>query len=144
ITTNGYLSFIIPFAFTNQNYGTLLRQKLIGEYFIKEIVDTSKYFVFSTAIIKNIILTIQHKSEKAKSLKTKIIKANSESDFIAQNFTVFETEQQIFRTLEDSRLETKPIGNLVPLKEKIWRNSIPLSDICLIAYGVRLNHKTKS
>lgn len=144
ITKNGFISFIIPFAFTNQNYGTLLRQKLIDEYFIKEIVDTSKYMVFSTAIVKNIILTIQHKPEKAKALKTKIIKVNSESDFIAQNFTEFETEQKLFRTLEDSRLETKPVGNLISLKEKIWKNSIPLSDICLIAYGARLNHKSKS
>ncbi|MCZ2355364.1 MAG: N-6 DNA methylase [Bacteroidia bacterium] len=144
ITKNGFISFIIPYAFTNQNYGTLLRQKLIDDYFIKEIVDTSKYFVFSSAVVKNIILTIQHKPSKAKSLNTRIIKVNSEADFIAEKFDVFETEQQIFRTLEDSRLETKPVGSLISLKEKIWESSIPLSNICLIAYGARLNHKTKN
>jgi len=143
IAKNGTISFIVPYAFTNQNYGTLLRQKLIDNYFIKEIVDTSKYYVFSNAVVKNIILKIQQKPVMADKLKTKIVKFESEEDFVNKKSVEFETEQQLFRTLEDSRLETKPIESFISLKEKIWKNSISLSEICLIAYGARLNHKTK-
>jgi len=143
ITKNGFISFIIPYAFTNQNYGTLLRQKLIDNYFIKEIVDTSKYYVFLNAVVKNIILKIQQKPVMADKLKTKIVKFESEEDFVNKKSVEFETEQQLFRTLEDSRLETKPVESFISLKEKIWKNSISLSEICLVAYGARLNHKTK-
>lgn len=142
ISKHGFISFIIPYAFTNQNYGTLLRQKLIEDFHIKEIVDTSKYFVFTSAIVKNIILTLQNKLENT-NLKTSIVRFDSESDFLLNKSIKFQTEQNTFKKLEDSRLETKPIGKLISLKEKVWKNSIPLSDICLVAYGARLNHKSK-
>ncbi|MBS1653146.1 MAG: N-6 DNA methylase [Bacteroidetes bacterium] len=142
ISKDGLISFIIPYAFTNQNYGTLLRQKLLESYHVKEIVDTSNFFVFSSAIVKNIILTIQN-NQKIENLKTSIVRFNSESDFVLNKPEKFQIEQNSFTKLEDSRFETKPVSKLISIKEKLWKKSLSLSDICLIAYGARLNHKTK-
>ena len=43
INANGIISFIIPFAYTNQKYGEQSRKLLINNHTIKEIVDTSNY-----------------------------------------------------------------------------------------------------
>jgi hypothetical protein len=46
IKENEIYSFIIPYAFTNQNYGSTMRKLLVDNYFVKEILDTSEYYVF--------------------------------------------------------------------------------------------------
>ncbi|MGI6369957.1 MAG: Eco57I restriction-modification methylase domain-containing protein [Candidatus Kapaibacterium sp.] len=43
---NGEFSFIIPYAYTNQNYAELSRKLLIEKYSVQEIVDTANYQVF--------------------------------------------------------------------------------------------------
>ena len=45
--------------------------------------------------------------------------------------------------LKDFRFETKDITTIFILKPLIWSKTIRLDEICLIAYGARLNHKTK-
>src|SRR3989339_115047 len=142
IKQNGLISFIIPYAFTNQNYGALLRASLIKDYFIKEIVDTSNYFVFDTANVKNIILTIQN----SKTIKDKtIIKVvNCSEEFNTLNlYKTFSILQNTFIALKDFRFETKPFSNFLSIKNNICKKTIPLKNICLVAYGARINHKTK-
>ena len=141
VRKNGFISYIIPYAFTNQNYGSPLRKLLAEKYYIKEIVDTSNYFVFKQAVVKNITITIQNNySIKNKTL---IKKYNAPEDFEEDNFTAFEVAQSEFLKLKEYRFETKPIYGLLTLKDKIWEKSIPFNNICFVAYGARINHKTK-
>jgi len=140
LNKNGLLYFIIPFAFTNQNYGSKLREILIKNYFIKEIVDTSEFYIFDQAVVKNIILGIQNLPNQN---ETKILVVKDKDSFINKNFATSIVNQTSFLKLKDFRLETKTISNLISIKDKIWGNSIPLSNLCLVAYGARLNHKTK-
>ncbi len=136
----GNLSFIIPYAFTNQVYGTILRKKLIDNHAINEIVDTSNYYIFNTAKVKNIILNIgKTKSKK----KTAIKKFTSADNYISKSGTLFKTNQKNFLDLKDYRFETKPVEKLIKVRNKILENSIPFGKICFIAYGARLNHRTK-
>jgi tRNA1(Val) A37 N6-methylase TrmN6 len=79
LNNSGYLSFIIPYSFTNQNYGTLLRKLLIEKHFITEIVDTSNYMVFESAVVKNIILSIQKNKTDS---KTRIRIVESDKNFL--------------------------------------------------------------
>ncbi|GBU25370.1 hypothetical protein R83H12_02013 [Fibrobacteria bacterium R8-3-H12] len=140
IKENRICSFIIPYAFTNQNYGFLMRKLLVDKYFVKEILDTSEYYVFENAVVKNIILSvIKTKNQKNTTIKT----AKSDKDFQQNNFKVFTLNQSTFLGLKDCRFETKNISNSLLLKNKILENTIRLDDICLIAYGARLNHKTE-
>jgi len=136
----GVFTFIIPYPYTNQNYGTLSRQMLIENYFVKEILDTSEYNVFDTANVKNIILNVV----KEKSKNNTLIKiAKSKQNFNDNSFDSFYINQNNFIELKDFRFETKNITSELKLKPIIWENAIRLDEICLIAYGARLNHKTK-
>jgi adenine-specific DNA-methyltransferase len=137
----GVFTFIIPYPFTNQNYGTLSRQMLIEEFYVKEILDTSEYSVFETATVKNIILTVVKEKHLRKTL---IKKVKTKEDFNDNIFSSFSIDQSDFIELKDFRFETKDITRALKLKPIIWNNSIRLDEICLIAYGARLNHKTKS
>ncbi len=140
IKPNGTLTYIIPYPYTNQNYGSASRKMLIDEYFIKEIVDTSEYFVFESATVKNIILRVI-KSDP--SSPTMIKTAISEKDFLENTFKLYQINQQLFLDLKDYRFETKNISEALKLKSELWKKSIRLDEICLIAYGARLNHKTE-
>jgi len=140
IKENGVCSFIIPYAFTNQNYGSLMRKLLVDKYFVKEILDTSEYYVFENAVVKNIILSVI-KTENQKNTTIKI--ANSDKNFQQNDFKVFTLNQSTFSNLKDCRFETKNISNSLLLRDNILKNTIRLDDICLIAYGARLNHKIK-
>ncbi|SHH07566.1 Eco57I restriction-modification methylase [Flavobacterium fluvii] len=140
LKVNGLNNFIIPYAVTNQNYGSILRKNLVDKYFISEIVDTSEYMVFDTAIVKNVILNIQN-CKNRQATKIKIVK--SENDFKEGKFNLKVINQNVFLGLKNYRFETKDISKLLDLKSKIHENSIRLEQICLIAYGARLNHKTE-
>jgi methylase of polypeptide subunit release factors len=140
IKENGIFSFIIPYAYTNQNYGSISRKLLIDKYFVKEILDTSEYYVFETAVVKNIILSVQKSGNKE---NTTIKLAKSSNDFLQNSFAVSSINQTTFLDLKYYRFETKNISNALEIKEKISENTISLKNICLIAYGARLNHKTE-
>ena len=104
---NGLFSFIIPYPYTNQNYGALSRKMLIEEYFIKEIVDTSEYYVFESAVVKNIILSVV-KTQTEQQTTIKI--AKSQNDFFENSFKTSLINQSKFLELKDYRLETKDIS----------------------------------
>ncbi|TAE70937.1 MAG: hypothetical protein EAZ85_11215, partial [Bacteroidetes bacterium] len=135
---NGELAFIIPYAFTNQNYGEALREMLIKQYYIKEIVDLSNYYVFRNANVKNIILILQKKENDG---KTKISISKEIEDFTDDSFKTYHINQEKFLELKSYRFETKPVFDVINIKNKIWENVKPLEKICLVAYGARLNHK---
>lgn len=136
----GVLTFIIPYPYTNQNYGSLSRKMLIENHYIKEVVDTSEYFVFDNANVKNIILNVV----KGKNSRlTKIIKVSSKENFEKNIFSNFEVNQNLFLDLKEYRIETKNISEALNVKRKIEHQTIKLEDIMLVAYGARLNHKSK-
>lgn len=136
----GVIDYIIPYAVTNQKYGKELRELLVREYHIDEILDLSEYFIFDNAAVKNIVL----QASKRKSESETVIKiAKSQNNFINNNFSVHKLNQDKFLDLKDSRLETKDITRLIEIKEKLFINTISLDSICFVAYGARLNHKNK-
>jgi hypothetical protein len=138
---SGTLSYIIPFPYTNQKYGTASRELLINNYSIFEILDTSNYFVFDKAVVKNITLFVSNNKSDG---VTKIKRIASQKNFLENRIEEFTANQKDFLTLKDFRLETKDVSGIIGLKNKIWKKAIPLEDICLISYGARLNHKTKN
>lgn len=138
--THGVLSFIIPYSFINQNYGAKLRNLIVNEYFIREIVDTSNYFIFENAVVKNVIISIGN--NKAKN-KTRIRIVTSARDFKKEIFQQNFVNQDKFLSLKNNRFDTNLSETNITLKNKIHMDSLPLMDICFIAYGARLNHKSK-
>ena len=141
LSTNGIMGFILPYAFAMQKYGEKMRQILIENHTIREIVDASSYRIFENAIVYNIILTVgNHKAQD----HTKVRLHHSNADFDERGGEEFLIDQHAFAKLKDSRLETNPLvfGSL-KVKEKIWQRAVRFDQICLIAYGARLNHRSK-
>ncbi|HIP33523.1 MAG TPA: restriction endonuclease subunit M [Bacteroidia bacterium] len=136
VEKNGLIGFIIPYAFTNQNYGELIRKKIVEEHSLKQIVDTSSYMVFSDAMVKTIILVL---GKEKKEIPTKIF--HSYKPYFL-NETKHEINQDAFSKLKKHTFETKQFTHLLKIKQKIEKKSIPLENICLVAYGVRVNSKT--
>ena len=137
MNNNGMTSFIIPYSYTNQNYGELSRKMLAEKHSIHEIVDTSNYFVFDNAVVKNIIIRFG----KCKGEFTKIRIAENKENFEKSNFVDRELPTKSFLQLKNCRIETKPFENILGIKEKIEKASIRLGKIYLVAYGVRVNNK---
>ncbi len=135
---NGHLCFIIPYAFTNQKYGTLLRKLLIDSYFIKEILDTSDYLVFNAAVVRNIVLLVSKAENRG---ITTINKVACQEDMIGHSFKSFIINQKEFQKLKDYRFETQDVSLSLSVKEKLVAVSTPLQNICFVAYGARINHK---
>lgn len=136
---NGTLSFIIPFAYTIQNYGESSREMLLKNFNIDEIIDTSNYLVFDTAMVKNIILRFSNKSNLH---HTKIRIVDSAKNFNMQKFNDSIIDQEIFNTIPGKQFKTNGFQNGIELKNKIEKMSVPLETICFIAYGVRINNRT--
>lgn len=140
IKEKGSFTYIIPFAYTNQKYGQKSRILLIKNSDVKEIVDFSNYYVFESASVKNIILRVVKDFHSHNKTIIKTIKSNL--DFINNEHNAYDVDQEVFLTLKDTRFETKNIYSNLYLKDKLNKDSIKFEDICYVAYGARLNHKT--
>ena len=141
LSAKGIMGFILPFAFTTQKYGEKLRQILIENHNIREIVDASSYRIFENAVVYNIILIVgKYKGQD----QTKVRLHHSNADFDARGGKEFLINQHAFAGLKDSRLETNPlVFDSLKVKEKIWKQAVRLDQICLVAYGARLNHRSR-
>ena len=141
LSAKGIMAFILPYAFAMQKYGEKMRQILIENHTIREIVDASSYRIFENAIVYNIILTVgNHKAQD----QTKICLYHSNTDFDERGGEEFLIDQYAFAKLKDSRLETNPhVFDSLKIKEKIWQWSVRFDQICFVAYGARLNHRAK-
>ena len=141
VNSGGLLSFIIPASFTKQKYATKMRQKLIGEHSIKYLVDTSSYRIFENAVVYNVILGV---AKQESITPTKILIHQSNADFESRAGTEFSVDQKSFASLKDSRFDTNPnLPGAITIRQKAWRNAVRLDQICLVAYGARLNHRSK-
>ena len=150
LSLKNLLLFLVPaelwvsfsaYAFAMQKYGEKMRQILIENHTIREVVDASSYRIFENAIVYNIILTVgNHKVQD----RTKVRLHHSNADFDARGGEEFLIDQHAFTKLKDSRLETNPlVFESLKVKEKIWQQAVRFDQICLVAYGARLNHKSK-
>ena len=141
LNTKGIMDFIIPYAFAVQKYGEKMRQMLVENHTIREIVDASSYRIFENATVYNIILTVgKHKVQDP----TKVRLHYSNADFAEWGGEEFLIDQHAFAKLKDSRFETKPhVFDNLKIKEKIWQHAVRFDQICLVAYGARLNHRSK-
>ena len=140
LNRKGIVSFIIPAAFTKQLYGTKMRRKLVHHHSIHTLVDASSYRIFENAVVYNIVLTVT-KNKRLEPTKVRLHLNNA--DFANPNATEFLIDQTFFDSLKECRFDTNPsIASYVKIQQKIWQHAIRLDQICLVAYGARLNHRS--
>ena len=141
LNSKGFMSFILPSAFATQQYGEKMRQVLIESHAIREVVDASSYRIFENATVHNIVLIVGN--DKGQH-QTKVRLHSNNADFDTRSGTEFCVDQHAFAGLKDSRLETNPlVFESLNVKEKIWQHAVRFDQICFVAYGARLNHRTE-
>ncbi len=140
LNEQGLMTFIIPAAFTTQKYADAMRRTLIARHHIRELVDASHYRIFENAIVFNVIMSVGKHPDPA---LTRIKHHYSNADFDGRAALATEVDQRFFATLKDARFDTNPPTQAeLDIRTKMWRNSVRLDEICLVAYGARLNGKS--
>ncbi|MDR3061876.1 MAG: Eco57I restriction-modification methylase domain-containing protein, partial [Dysgonamonadaceae bacterium] len=134
LSTNGLLAMIIPYPFTNQTYGKKLRELIVNQYNLLELVDLNGTKVFEQATVSNCIPVIS-KSPPGGSC------------FISH----INEEKQIIRTFSQSysdlvQDENTAVWNLTTGQRDSNRHSAMsiLGDFCYISVGMVLNADEKT
>lgn len=139
LSHNGFLSYIIPFPYTNQKYAELSRRMLLEKHHLSQIVDTSEYDVFDSAVVKNVILLV---AKTESSEPTLIRRIASAEDFAQGIMREHLATKDFFLSFPDAKFETKDLSSINSIRKKLESGTAQLGQLCLVAYGARLNHKT--
>ena len=140
LSEQGLMTFIISSAFTSQKYADTMRRTLIDHHHIRELVDASHYRIFENAVVFNVVMSV---GKRPNAALTRIKHHYANADFDKRAAVATEVDQRFFATLKDARFDTNPPTQAdLDIRAKIWRNSVRLDEICLVAYGARLNGKS--
>ena len=138
---SGGLCFILSSAFANQQYATKMRETMIKNHSLRELVDATAYRIFENAAVFNVVV---HVGKAKRNILTRVRLHRNNEDFDNRTGTEFLVDQSLFGTLKDCRFDTNPaLMDGIPIRDSSLRNSVPLGQICLISYGARLNGQRK-
>lgn len=126
---SGLYSAIIPYPFTNQTYGKLLREKIINEYNLLEVADLNGTKIFDHATVSNCIPVIEKAKPSGKCVITHINDQKQIIPFIEQTYE---------KLVQD---EKSAVWNLTAEERNSNRhaNMHVLGDYCYISKGMVLN-----
>ena len=126
---SGLYSAIIPYPFTNQTYGKLLREKIINEYNLLEVADLNGTKIFDHATVSNCIPVIEKAKPSGKCMITHINDQKQIIPFIEQTYE---------KLVQD---EKSAVWNLTAEERNSNRhaNMHVLGDYCYISKGMVLN-----
>lgn len=130
---DGLYSAIIPYPFTNQTYGKLLREKIINEYNLLEVADLNGTKIFDHATVSNCIPVIEKAKPSGKCVITHINDQKQIIPFIEQTYE---------KLVQD---EKSAVWNLTAEERNTNRhaNMHVLGDYCYISVGMVLNSDEK-
>ena len=125
----GLYSAIIPYPFTNQTYGKLLREKIINEYNLLEVADLNGTKIFDHATVSNCIPVIEKAKPSGKCVITHINYQKQIIPFIEQTYE---------KLVQD---EKSAVWNLTAEERNSNRHADMhvLGDFCYISKGMVLN-----
>lgn len=126
---DGLYSAIIPYPFTNQTYGKLLREKIINEYNLLEVADLNGTKIFDHATVSNCIPVVEKAKPSGKCVITHINDQKQIIPFIEQTYE---------KLVQD---EKSAVWNLTAEERNSNRhaNMHVLGDYCYISKGMVLN-----
>lgn len=96
LKTNGKLGYIFPNKFLIANYSKKMREELLDNYTIKEIIDVSECEIFENVSVYPVIMIIQNKKPEDNSVKTaeKIVSIKELND---KSFNTSEIKQSAYK-----------------------------------------------
>lgn len=134
LKTGGYNSFILPTSFLKEKYAKLIRQRIINEQSLIEIVDFGEEVIFENVARQTLIYNIK----KSKNTNNHVIIKNN----IAENGT--KVPQGFFRTLKNCAFKTNVSSNDIEIYNKITSNAYRLGELFCINVGVVAHSNSNS
>jgi len=134
LTENGIFTMIVPYPLTNQTYAKKLRELIVNQCNLTEIVDLNGTKVFENATVSNCIPFIIN-SQSPKSCHISLINENKQ---------IIKTFKQTYSDLVQD--EKTSVWNLTTEKRETSRHSKMnvLGDFCYISKGMVLNSDEKT
>jgi hypothetical protein len=129
---NGVFTMIVPYPLTNQTYGKKLRELIVNQYNLIEIVDLNGTKIFDNATVSNCITFISNNNNNNNNNSCFISNINEQKQ-ITRSFS------QSFSDLIQDKNTT--VWNLTTEKRDInkYSDMNVLGDFCYISKGMVLN-----
>lgn len=96
LRNGGKLGYIIPNKFLIANYAKKMREELLNNYSIKEIIDVSECEVFENVSVYPVIFIAENKKSQDNVIKT-AEKINSTKELESKKFTTNEIKQNTYK-----------------------------------------------
>lgn len=142
VSERGVVVLIMPLPFTVQQYAEVMRRKLVSCHSLLSVLSADDVRIFENAAVYNCIVVA---AESPSGGSTEVRIAGSVADFAERSFRVGAVDPKRFLGLKDARFDTHPrLETIIRIGQQMKESSSPLSKICYVAYGARLNHKDKS
>jgi type I restriction-modification system DNA methylase subunit len=134
LNPKGIFAMIVPYPFTNQTYAKKLRELIVNQYNLVEIVDLNGRKIFPNATVSNCIPFIS-KNNKGQSCLVSVMNENKQ---IIPSF-----HQQFSNLIQD---KSKAVWNLTVVKRDSHRHDSMnvLGDFCYISVGMVINSNEKT
>ncbi len=134
LKSSGYNAFILPTSFLKEKYGKLMRENIISNYKLIEIVDFGEKVIFENVARQTFIYNI--KKEKDKNFESKIKMGIEDSGIpIPQSF---------FGTLKNTSFKTNVTEKDISIYKSLNTNSFKLGELVCINVGVVAHSKAGS
>ncbi|MBP0612324.1 N-6 DNA methylase [Chryseobacterium sp. cx-311] len=132
LVINGVLGYIIPSVILSVPYGKNIRESIIKENSLDQIIDFSGYKVFSDAMVDSCILLIT-KEVRADNI-IKIFKPNKNIINFQNNYT--EINQKKFLLTDSFQFRLELNSSSMSIINKIISSSISLESIYYVSKGI--------
>lgn len=134
LKNKGVFSMIVPYPLTNQNYALKLRELIINQYNLKEIVDLNGTKIFENATVSNCIPFISKSIPENACYVSKIDEFGKIQRAFVRNFTdlVQDPSTQIWNLINEKREINRQVKMNV------------LGDYCYISVGMVINADEKT
>lgn len=130
----GYNSFILPTSFLKEKYGKLMRQKIIDEFELQELVDFGEKIIFENVARQTFIYNIRKINNPMNEVVIKLGLSDSGT----------KVPQQFFKTLKNTSIKTNVTGNDILIYKKIISKSAKLGEYFCVNVGVVAHSKAGS
>lgn len=135
----GSFAFIIPDKFANQPYGLKLREFILNNCVMDQIVDLTPFKIFEGAINTPIILILSKESNQKLRMDNNLLVLSPKypKEINESTIRISKIPQSLFFEIPEYKFRFNLNEYVIPIIKKIEKNSIDLGDICYIAWGTR-------
>ncbi|MEF8847981.1 MAG: TaqI-like C-terminal specificity domain-containing protein [Candidatus Thermoplasmatota archaeon] len=136
---NNIFSFIVPYPFVYERYGTKVRKKLSEDYSVEKLLDLSKSKVFEDATVRNLVFIIRKKNPEINEVKIQETEDTNGVKFLDSKTTY----QSSFKNNPNISFRLNLTKDKIEIINKLEENKYRYGDIFYINWGARTGNIDK-